>query len=395
MLQALEKEPSRRYQHASEVKQDVDTISSGPGSLPPRLVSKPAPAPSPPPAGNATSDKTILPVFLLAFFLGPFGVHRFYVGKIGTGLLQLGTLGLCGIWTLIDWILILCSAFTDGKGRRITEWMHPQPDAVPGRSAQTGGVKSIAVAMVIVATLLLAIVLSGTVVKKLTLGWLSEIGSQIRREFDPPRPKPSAGTTYGSGKIATETYGVEPFSKIELHDSGDLEVEVLPKSSLPDWPNNCITVTTDDNVQPLIVCRTQGDTLTIHSPKPYRSTRTGVKVRVVTPYLDSLTTFSSGNVQVTGLDERNFKMKVNASSDAVLQGRVDEFYLVIMGSGDVHAEQLAARDLKAVLKGSGDGVVRVTNSVSVDLQGSGDLIYHGRPATVEKNITGSGSLRAR
>ena len=389
VLQALRKEPERRYQHASEVKEDVETIASGPGSLPPRLVpSSPPPLVTPPSptAGNGTSDKTILPVFLLALLFGPFGVHRFYVGKIGTGILQLGTLGLCGVWTLIDWILILCSAFTDGQGRRITEWIHPHPDARPSDSARTRRVGIVLAVGAICLILFIAIVAITNLIAS---------ASRMNIGVTDVRGNKPSGTTYGSGTIITDTRTVKPFSKIEMHDSGDLDVVVLPKSSLPDWPSNSVSVTTDDNVAPLIVFRTEGDTLTIHSPKEYRPTRNGVKVRVATPYLDSLTTFSSGNVQVTGLDERYFKMKVNNTSDAVLKGRVDQFYLVIMGSGDVQAGELLAKDLKAIMKGSGDAVVHVTNSLNAQLMGSGDLIYLGQPATVQQSVTGSGSIRAR
>jgi len=68
------------------------------------------------------TEKRILPAFLLCFFLGIFGAHRFYVGKIGTGILQLVTLGGLGIWALIDFVMIIVGAFTDKEGNKITQW---------------------------------------------------------------------------------------------------------------------------------------------------------------------------------------------------------------------------------------------------------------------------------
>ena len=68
------------------------------------------------------SDKKILPAFLLCFLFGIFGAHRFFVGKIGTGLLQLFTIGGLGIWMMIDLIIIITSSFTDKEGKKLTEW---------------------------------------------------------------------------------------------------------------------------------------------------------------------------------------------------------------------------------------------------------------------------------
>ncbi|MEK4484301.1 TM2 domain-containing protein [Psychrobacillus sp. FSL H8-0484] len=68
---------------------------------------------------NTNSEKNFVAALLLCFFLGSLGVHRFYTGKIGTGILMLLTLGGLGIWSLIDFIIIAVGKFKDSNGKLI------------------------------------------------------------------------------------------------------------------------------------------------------------------------------------------------------------------------------------------------------------------------------------
>lgn len=63
------------------------------------------------------SDKDWTTTMLLSFFLGGFGVDRFYLGYSTLGVLKLLTLGGCGIWALIDFILIAMRNVPDSDGR--------------------------------------------------------------------------------------------------------------------------------------------------------------------------------------------------------------------------------------------------------------------------------------
>ena len=79
------------------------------------------------------SDKSRGIAFMLALVLGVFGAHRFYVGKIGTGILMLCTVGGLGIWYLYDVIMVASGSFRDAEDRRVVRWdpesseeMHPE-----------------------------------------------------------------------------------------------------------------------------------------------------------------------------------------------------------------------------------------------------------------------------
>ena len=85
------------------------------------------------------SPKSRLATSLLCFFLGWLGAHRFYVGKIGTGLLMVVTVGGFGIWSTIDFILVVAGSFTDVDGLRIYEWTAQASDVPEVGTAELQG----------------------------------------------------------------------------------------------------------------------------------------------------------------------------------------------------------------------------------------------------------------
>jgi hypothetical protein len=73
------------------------------------------------------SEKSRGVTFALAALLGPFGAHRIYVGKTGSGVLMLCSLGGLGLWYLYDLIIVASGSFRDAEGRLVSRWDPEQP----------------------------------------------------------------------------------------------------------------------------------------------------------------------------------------------------------------------------------------------------------------------------
>lgn len=99
-----------------------DNSSHTPPPAPQAPLQTPPPASGPfpaPPTGAPVpaGERSFLLTWLFALFLGFFGVDRFYLGKVGTGILKIVTFGGAGIWVLVDIVLVLANQTKDAAGR--------------------------------------------------------------------------------------------------------------------------------------------------------------------------------------------------------------------------------------------------------------------------------------
>lgn len=151
--------------------------------------------------------------WLLSLFLGVFGVDRFYLVKVGTGILKLVTIGGLGIWYLIDLIMTLAGATKDKQGRRLAGY---------------GEGKNSLIAWVVSAVV---VVVGGVVGTGIAPG--SEMSSKLQeRGFDPGFSEKimTIHPVNDDGSVNTERYGmvfmrsdqISQKQPVMVTDSGDI-----------------------------------------------------------------------------------------------------------------------------------------------------------------------------
>lgn len=110
--------PSERFFDGQEWTDRSRPMTTASAPMMAGLTAKPTVTPT----GEPISPKSRAAAALLCWFLGIIGIHRFYVGKVGTGIAQIFTLGGLGIWTLIDFIWILTGTWKDKDERVLANW---------------------------------------------------------------------------------------------------------------------------------------------------------------------------------------------------------------------------------------------------------------------------------
>ena len=123
-----------------------------------------------------------------------------------------------------------------------------------------------------------------------------------------------------------------------------------------------------------------------------RTERDELKIVVTAPNVTRFRLNGSQRLEISGYDQPSMTVDVNGSGEISARGTTKALTLSISGSGEADLAQLATEDATVTVSGSGDARLAPTKSGDVTISGSGDVDFSTRPPAVTSRITGSGSF---
>ena len=189
----------------------------------------------------------------------------------------------------------------------------------------------------------------------------------------------------GNGQIKTEERQVGAFANLDAGGAFEIEWE----SGSP-----ALRITTDENLLPYIENNVSDDTLRLRTREHVWPTH-GIKVVISSPTRKAGRIQGAVKLTVKQLSGPTFALESKGASEISLDGKVDRLLVDMTGASQLAADGLQAKTAEISTTGAGDAEVAVTDTLKVVITGAGKVTYSGNPATINKQITGAGSIRHR
>ena len=188
--------------------------------------------------------------------------------------------------------------------------------------------------------------------------------------------------TKGSGHIVTTQQPVEAFSEIEGRGGFRIEWKSGPPS---------LSLTTDDNLVELFEARNVGNRLVLRMRNRARPTH-GIRITLSSQSLTGAKLSGATDLLAHGVSGPSFAVQTTGAASIVLDGTVDQLLADLTGASDLKAKDLKTKVAEISTTGAANAWVNASEKLRVAVTGAGDVTYSGNPATIEKKVTGAGTI---
>jgi hypothetical protein len=189
----------------------------------------------------------------------------------------------------------------------------------------------------------------------------------------------------GDGVITTEDRPISEFSKLVV--TGGYEIE---------WSSGkpALTISSDQNLLPLVETVVSGNTLQIDSKEELVPTK-GIKIILSSATLADVQLTGGISFKASQITGQDLKLESTGASEISVDGSVTNLEVNLTGASKLNAKSLQTQNATLSLIGASEADVTVTDSLKASVTGAGSLTYSGNPKSVEKNITGAGTIQDR
>jgi len=189
----------------------------------------------------------------------------------------------------------------------------------------------------------------------------------------------------GNGHLKTNQRAISAFATV--YASGAFTIE---------WRNGApaLSITTDENLLSYIDSQVSGDTLHLHTRENIWPTH-GIKVVISSPTRTGAKISGAVRLTANQLSGSRFAFESTGASRVTLDGNIDELLAEMTGASELTASALQTKTAEISTTGAADADIAVSETLKVAITGAGKVSYSGNPKTIEKHITGAGSIRHR
>lgn len=187
----------------------------------------------------------------------------------------------------------------------------------------------------------------------------------------------------GNGRMKEQNRNSEEFDRIEA--GGAFTIRVLVGKS------TSIRINAEENLLQYIKTKVSGGTLIIDSKKNLNPKK-DIEIFITTPSLSALEASGANNVDVVGINEKEFFVNLSGAGNVDLKGNADKLRAEISGAGNIDARELKARDVMISVSGAASADVYAKEILDASVSGVGSIDYYGNPEKTRTNVSGVGSI---
>jgi len=185
--------------------------------------------------------------------------------------------------------------------------------------------------------------------------------------------------------MKSETRPISDFST--LHVAGAYQIK---------WSSGkpALSISTDQNLLPLITTSVTGNTLEIDWKENLRPSQ-GITINVSSASLADVRLDGAVSLTASNLSGDSLKLESNGASSINVYGSVTNLDADLSGASKLNAKSLASQTATVSLNGACYADVTVSETLKASIAGAGVLTYGGNPKSVEKNVSGVGRIQSR